>query len=238
MPGIPLAGCGLCQGFWVGVGQLQEMAARFGAAHLNATSTRDIPEGLPDPPSPPTPAQPRRATGPADRVRPARPARPAPTPLHQQLRCPSCGEANDPGAPVCWACGGFMPTSVAGRCPSCAAAMRPEVSDDVELGFCPECGGVWLEEERLTRLRSQPGFLQDALLGRLVSNGKIGVGAVDELYACPACRETLLPADVGMISAAPIFTCPRCFGTFLEGGRLAKLVVERTAPRPPRIRGR
>jgi Zn-finger nucleic acid-binding protein len=209
MPGIRLAGCGYCQGFWLTVAQLQEIATRLRAAHANATATRDIPPPTPVGPAPPI--VPRRP-GPA--VTPA-------TPLHEQIRCPACSEANEPAAPVCWACGAFLRPAGTGNCPSCAALLRREVSDGVDLGFCPDCGGTWLEDGRLTDLRAQPGFLQDQLVGRLKSRGQVGVGALEQRFSCPKCRLALQPEDLGVLSAVPIFTCPKCFGSFLECGRLA-----------------
>jgi Zn-finger nucleic acid-binding protein len=247
MRGIFLDHCVLCQGFWVPLSTLGEVLQRLEAA----TSTRDLPPRGPVSPAPPivpreepapvttaaaTTSRPLTPTGvtvpsspvPARHVPPAPPLKPAPAPQPAAAgaKCLSCGETNAADAAVCWACGGFMRPEGAGDCPGCAAHLQREECDGLEVGYCVGCGGVWLESDRLTELRSKSGIYQEEMLDRM--RAKIaGTPPLGEQLACPKCRAHLLPEDLGILSAEPIMTCPKCWGSYLENGRLGEILFGR-----------
>lgn len=239
MPGVRLDGCGLCQGFWMTLSTLGIILKRLEekqAAETAARATRDIPANPGLYPAPPiipreapgsnlaspaaVPATAAGSTGPGPQAVP-RPAPPRPV----ERKCPTCGEANSPGAAVCWACGGFMQPAGLGKCPACAATMSREVLDTVDLGFCGDCGGVWLDERKLDALRAQPVIYQEDLVYALRDKTGNGVPLPDVVPSCPRCHVSLMPELLGMVSVEPIQTCPQCYGSYLERGRLAELLI-------------
>jgi Zn-finger nucleic acid-binding protein len=141
-------------------------------------------------------------------------------------KCASCQETNAPGAAVCWACGGFLRPEGAGPCPGCAALLQREECDGVEVGYCESCGGVWLESDRLTAVRSKSGIYQEQMLDRMRVN-IAGNPPLAEQPACPKCRTTLMPEDLGILSSEPMLTCPKCWGSYLENGRLGEILFGR-----------
>lgn len=236
LPNVRLDGCRLCLGLWVPLAALSRILVRVEeqlASH--PTATRDIPAPGPLYPAPgiipreePAPSRPRPvpAAATAGNARAAQAVRPA-VQRPEGQKCPGCGERNTAGAAVCWACGGFMRPAGGGHCPGCGGLLHLESLNDIQFGFCDGCGGTWLEDRQLDQLRSQPVFQQEAMLDRIGS----GSGSLPLLSgvtpSCPKCHVSLVPELLGMVSTEPIQTCPACYGSFLEGGRLAHLLVGR-----------
>lgn len=236
LPNVRLDGCRLCLGLWVPLAALSRILTRaeeqLGAAR--ATATRDIPTPGPLHTAPsivpreaPTPASPPQVAA-SIGARPAAAPPPPRAPARPEgSKCAGCGETNSAGAAVCWACGGFMRPSGGGRCPGCGGMMRVEGLNGIQFGFCGGCGGVWLEDRQLDQLRAQPVFQQEAMLDGLAQGSRSLPMLSGVTPSCPKCHVSLMPELLGMVSTEPIQTCPTCLGSFLEGGRLAHLLVGR-----------
>ncbi len=90
------------------------------------------------------------------------------------------------------------------RCVQCGHEMMGTIVEDVHLDMCPNCGGVWLDDEEL-----------DGLIGSIV---------------CPKCTRIM---GVREVHGVEYDVCPSCGGVWLDKGELG-LLVERELPKPGR----
>lgn len=241
MPGVRFDGCALCLGLWVPLSALGKILSRVEEQIASRpTTTRDIPEpgplftapaiiprnggGAPEPAAATVGLAAQGSTAAA----PAQVRKPASALIKPEgHKCLSCGEVNSASAAVCWACGGFLRPAGGGHCPGCGDLLHVEAVNNVQFGYCQGCGGSWVENGNLDALRAQPGFQTERVLVALGKRTGTKTALTGVAASCPKCHVSLMPELLGMISTEPIQTCPKCLGSFLEGGRLADILVGR-----------
>lgn len=79
-------------------------------------------------------------------------------------------------------------------CPLCARGMKPVEREGVEIDYCPQCGGIWLDQGELNQLIRREAM--DA-----IQRGQ------DALLAARRDREYdhSLAVNAGTITTAPVF---------------------------------
>lgn len=109
------------------------------------------------------------------------------------------------------------------RCPVCQVEMFVLEFEQVEIDFCYECRGVWLDSGELEMLGERAGAVRNDLLRALetgdVSRPRQGT------RRCPVCRRKM--AEVQTDSEPPVVLdrCPREHGLWFDHGELSAVVA-------------
>ncbi len=105
-------------------------------------------------------------------------------------------------------------------CIKCKAHMTPKMVEDVEVDYCPECHGLWLDKNEIRQLADK----SDETLSEL--RDLVQEGTADDQPArstvkppCPACGSKLTLAVFGSIYMEH---CAACDGIYLDRGELDK----------------
>jgi Zn-finger nucleic acid-binding protein len=112
-------------------------------------------------------------------------------------------------------------------CPACERPMVVLLVGEVEVDECRNCGGIWLDDkelESLARLTSLP----NNLLNRYPTQEHPTRHLPGE-RPCPACRDEAKLVGVPYLDV-PVEMCKKCFGFWLEHGRLGKVLRAKRSP--------
>jgi Zn-finger nucleic acid-binding protein len=90
-------------------------------------------------------------------------------------------------------------------CPVCSSAMIVLELDEVEVDYCPDCGGIWLDAGELELLL---GDSQQAK--KLLDSFKIDSKCAEKKRKCPICLKKMQKIIVG--SSAPPLLIDKCAG--------------------------
>ena len=108
------------------------------------------------------------------------------------------------------------------NCPSCCVALDRKLVKEIEADECPECKGIWFEDDELRKAKdstdSDLNWL-DFEMWKHKDRFKVrprGLG-------CPKCRDNLVAVDYGD-TGVEIDYCPQCRGVWLDRGELDKIV--------------
>lgn len=104
-------------------------------------------------------------------------------------------------------------------CPNCNEPLLVLEYEHIEVDYCDDCRGVWLDPEELSLLFSGDAGWEAALRP---ASGEALVKERDK--HCPICRSAMQKRSAG--SAMPVITdlCPRGHGVWLDAGELHALV--------------
>jgi len=106
-------------------------------------------------------------------------------------------------------------------CPICRSAMITLELTDVEIDYCTNCGGIWLDSGELELL------LDDAEQARrLLNSFQQSVSAVEPSRKCPICDRKMAEVIVGR-SEPPLVIdkCPRSDGLWFDKGELENILA-------------
>jgi Zn-finger nucleic acid-binding protein len=92
----------------------------------------------------------------------------------------------------------------------------------IELDWCPECRGVWLDSGELELVGRKAGALQADLLDAL-EKGR-GRRAGDGKRPCPTCRKALRELQTDTEPPITVDRCPRGHGLWFDSGELQAVV--------------
>ncbi len=101
-------------------------------------------------------------------------------------------------------------------CPVCASAMIVLELDEVEVDYCPDCAGIWLDAGELELL------LGDAGQARAVLES-FAVAETDEIpRKCPICRKKMEKVRVGAADGRRelLDRCKKEHGLWFDRGEL------------------
>ncbi len=105
------------------------------------------------------------------------------------------------------------------RCPACGEVLVVVEYDLVEVDYCANCGGVWLDAGELAVLF---GFDVEQV-GQLLAAGDCRPAAGEPLRKCPRCGKKM---DKRVAGADPPITYARCVrgeGLWFDAGELEAL---------------
>ena len=112
-------------------------------------------------------------------------------------------------------------------CPVCRVEMLVLEYENIEIDFCDECGGIWLDEGELELLAGEDGK-PSKVAEALASNANVK-GKGDR--PCPVCSKKMLLADIDLGADVPhgdrfveIDKCPRGHGMWFDEGELKQIV--------------
>jgi len=101
-------------------------------------------------------------------------------------------------------------------CPVCKNAMITLELREVEIDYCTDCGGIWLDAGELELLLGEP-----EKAARLLDSFKIDSSSTEKTRKCPICRKKMQKVIVG--SSKPtllIDKCRRADGLWFDKGEL------------------
>ncbi len=101
-------------------------------------------------------------------------------------------------------------------CPVCKNAMITLELREVEIDYCIDCGGIWLDAGELELLLGEPEKAK-----QLLDSFKIDSGSTEKPRKCPICRKKMQKVIVG--SSKPtllIDRCRRADGLWFDKGEL------------------
>jgi len=105
------------------------------------------------------------------------------------------------------------------NCPVCKNAMITLELEDVEIDYCTDCGGIWLDAGELELLLGEPEKAKN-LLDSFTSDSR----CAERMRRCPICDKKMQKIIVG--SSAPtllIDKCRRGDGLWFDGGELQEI---------------
>ena len=101
-------------------------------------------------------------------------------------------------------------------CPVCKNAMITLELQEVEIDYCIDCGGIWLDSGELELLLGEPEKAT-----HLLKSFKIDSRATEKTRKCPICSKKMQKVVVG--SSKPILLidkCRRADGLWFDKGEL------------------
>ncbi len=108
-------------------------------------------------------------------------------------------------------------------CPACKVHMLVLEFERVEIDYCSECGGVWLDSGELELIGERAGALQAGLLAALEgreSERARGSGK----RRCPICLKRLVRVRCPGESAVTLDRCPAQHGLWFDRGELPTVI--------------
>lgn len=111
------------------------------------------------------------------------------------------------------------------KCPYCKSTMIVLELKQVEIDYCSQCGGIWLDTGEMELLLESPekrdlllvSFRQDPL-------------STEKKLRCPICRKKMQKALAGLDSAILIDKCHKSHGLWFDKGELQQIVEQGSSP--------
>lgn len=88
-------------------------------------------------------------------------------------------------------------------CPVCKNAMITLELEGVEIDYCTDCGGIWLDAGELELLLGEPEKAK-----QLLASFKIESKPTEEIRKCPICYKKMQKIIVG--SSKPVLLIDKC----------------------------
>jgi Zn-finger nucleic acid-binding protein len=101
-------------------------------------------------------------------------------------------------------------------CPVCKNAMITLELADVEIDYCTDCGGIWLDAGELELLLGQPEKAK-----QLLDSFKIDSKPAEKIRKCPICDKKMQKVIVGPSKPVLLIDkCRRSDGLWFDKGEL------------------
>ena len=105
-------------------------------------------------------------------------------------------------------------------CPVCRNAMITLELSDVEIDYCTDCGGIWLDAGELELLLNDPEKANS-----LINTFKLETSCAEKPRKCPICLKKMEKVLVG--AAKPVLLIDRCRkgdGLWFDKGELQDII--------------
>ena len=107
-------------------------------------------------------------------------------------------------------------------CPKCGEPLIIMELHGVEVDYCLDCRGTWLDGGELELISELAGVPAGALSAALRNTG----AGRRSVRRCPRCRRKMRQVTVGQAPAVEIERCSSGHGLWLDAGELATVVRE------------
>ena len=116
-------------------------------------------------------------------------------------------------------------------CPACRGAeMFVLEFERVEIDYCPDCKGVWLDSGELALVGDRSGALSNELLASLERQPG-GLPKDAERRRCPVCHRMMLQMTTDTQPPVVLDRCPDGHGLWFDRGELGMVVAAAGAER-------
>ena len=104
-------------------------------------------------------------------------------------------------------------------CPVCENAMITLMLNDVEIDFCTDCSGIWLDAGELELLLDNPGQSK-----QLLDSFQVDPNCKEKPVKCPICFKKMKKVIVGQ-STPPLLIdkCKKGDGLWFDKGELSEI---------------
>ncbi len=109
------------------------------------------------------------------------------------------------------------------NCPHCQTELRTRTIEGVKIDECRDCQGIWLDAEKLRRLKdaADPDLQwMDFELWKYADRFQIAEKPID----CPTCAVSLVTIEYGD-TGVTIEYCNGCRGVWLDSGEFGKIIA-------------
>ena len=105
-------------------------------------------------------------------------------------------------------------------CPVCKNAMITLELAEVEIDYCTDCVGIWLDSGELELLLGRPEQAE-----RLLQSFKVDNSCTEKIRKCPICLKKMQKISVGLSSPTLLIDkCSRGDGLWFDKGELQDIV--------------
>ena len=111
------------------------------------------------------------------------------------------------------------------KCPHCKSLMVVLELNQVEIDYCPECSGIWLDTGEMELLLEDPEKKNLLLVAF-----RIETHSTEKRLRCPICRRKMQKALAGLDSDILIDKCQRDHGLWFDRGELQQIVEQGSSP--------
>jgi len=111
------------------------------------------------------------------------------------------------------------------KCPYCKSTMIVLELKQVEIDYCSQCGGIWLDTGEMELLLESPEK-RDLLLVSF----RLDPRSTEKKLRCPICRKKMQKAMAGLDSTILIDKCYRGHGLWFDKGELQQIVEQGSSP--------
>jgi len=108
------------------------------------------------------------------------------------------------------------------RCPGCNVELAGKLLNNVEIDECPECKGVWFEDDELRKAKDSAESDFNWMDFEIWKH-KDRFKARSKNLACPQCNQTLVAIAYGDTDVE-IDYCPNCNGSWLGKDEFKKII--------------
>ena len=116
-----------------------------------------------------------------------------------------------------------MTNAATNRCPACGASLATRTQSGVEIDECPQCHGIWLDDDELRKIKDAADPNLNWLDFQLWKHkDRFRVSARPEI--CPRCARPMVAIDYDK-TGVEVHYCTACRGVWLEGGALEKIIA-------------
>jgi len=104
-------------------------------------------------------------------------------------------------------------------CPVCNNSMVVLELEQIEIDYCIDCGGIWLDAGELELMLET-----ESERNRIINLFKKAGPGKEKSYNCPICGKRMLKFDIGEEEKVKIDKCKRNHGLWFDKGELQKVV--------------
>ena len=119
-------------------------------------------------------------------------------------------------------------------CPTCKSDMIVIEHNRIELDYCTDCQGVWLDSGELELLLESMSLEStDLFLGNILNS--IEANSSEKKRRCPICGRKMNKTTIGQEPEVLIDVCPQGDGLWFDGGEVGQLIrqlAEKPSERP------
>ena len=117
-------------------------------------------------------------------------------------------------------------------CPACGdMEMFVLEFQQVEIDYCPQCAGVWLDSGELELIGERAGALRGELLAAIDREEGVRPAAATQRRRCPVCRKVLREVTTRTDTPIVLDRCPAEHGLWFDRHELGALVQTAGADR-------
>ena len=105
------------------------------------------------------------------------------------------------------------------KCPVCKEPMIVLELNEVEIDYCPSCGGIWLDGGELELLIEDESEREKILSSFIAESNNL-----ERTYKCPICSKKMDKVHVGRNKEVLIDKCPANDGLWFDKGELKEVI--------------
>jgi len=105
------------------------------------------------------------------------------------------------------------------QCPVCKEPMVTLELNNVEIDYCFDCGGIWLDRGELEELVPDKDYLK-----KILKTFKVKYFIKEKKRLCPICNKKMKKVLVGEEVKTLLDICPKKHGIWFDSGELYNII--------------